>query len=133
MAAEELWVKVASSMRFFSNADGTEKATALAIQSFGLRIKDCIYAILPTDRTAATTKIGARHDEGPEAAPGYFTTHSTPVTVANIPSLGKLIRGQTNGANGALLPYFAPTILVLSSGGGQESVVADVWVGGKPY
>ena len=125
-----LWYKVASNMKFSSNSDGTDKSWPLALQDWGLKITNAIYVLFVIDQSGAAAKVGAKHDEGPDTQVAYFITHSTPIAVAAVASTPKLVRGQTSG--GPLMPHFVPTVVVGSTGGLQW-VVADVYVGGKPW
>lgn len=134
-SAQGIWVKVASNMRFFSNADGGERATPLSVQDWGLGVTDVIYLFRVFDRSSAAAKLGARHDEGPDQDSTYFRTHSTAIATAALPTAPPvIIRGQTNSATyGKLAPYFAPVVLVGSTGATLESVVADLFIGGRPF
>jgi hypothetical protein len=125
-----LWYKIASNMKFSSNTDGTEKSWPLALQDWGLRVKDVVYVIFVIDRSSTAAKVGARHDEGPDTQVAYFITWSTPIPVATVSGVPKLVRGAT--AAGTLMPHFVPTVLVASTGVSTEWVVADVYVGGRP-
>ena len=127
------WVKVASHMTFSTGAAGADKDWPLAVQEWGLKVKDVIYVVFPTSATA-NVEIGAVHKEGPTTDSNYFVQHSVPVALAAPAAAPTLIRGQTNSdANGPLMPYFTPVIRVGSTGATVESFTGDVWVGGKPF
>jgi hypothetical protein len=127
-----VWVKVASTIRLFSNADGSEKATPLALQDWGLQVSDVIYMFRVFDRSSTAAKLGARHDEGPDADATWFRTHTTTLATATLATAPPLVlRGQTNSAgNGALAPWFVPVVVVGSTGASLESVVVDLYLGG---
>lgn len=127
------WVKVASGMTFATGAAGADKDWPLAVQDWGLKVKDVVYAVFATSSTA-NVEIGAVHKEGPSMDSNYFVPHTTVITLAAPAAAPTLIRGQTNStANGALMPYFTPVIRVGSTGATVESFTGDVWVGGKPF
>lgn len=127
------WKKVASALQLQSGG-GTTKAWPLAVQDWGLHVKDVVYVIFVLSRSSANAKVGAEHREGPIADSTFFINYGNGViAVGTVASVPIMLRGATNSAvNGPLLPYFTPTILV-GDAGGQESVTVDVWVGGKPY
>ena len=126
-----VWKKIVSSMKFTSNADGSAKAHPLAVQDWGLKVKDVIYVFVATDRSSSAAKVGVRHDEGPDDQSAYYVTQSTPIATATLASVPRFVRGQTSGS--LPLPFFAPTVLVGSTGATQESVTGDLYAGGRPY
>lgn len=127
-----IWIKVASGMTFSSNANGATRDWPLAVQEWGLRIKDCMYAVFVVSRSA-NVKIGAVHREGPSSDSNYFIPHSTPIALASPNATPLIIKGQTDGAAGPLMPYFTPVVQVGSTGATMESFTGDVYVGGKPF
>ncbi len=126
-------VKVASHMTFSTGAAGADRDWPLAVQDWGLKVKDVIYVVFATSSTA-NVEIGAIHKEGPSMDSNYFVANSTAIALAAPAAAPTLIRGQTNStANGSLMPYFTPVIRVGSTGATVESFTGDVWVGGKPF
>ena len=128
-----IWKKVASGMTFSTGAAGADKDWPLAVQDWGLQVKEVIYAIFSCSQTA-NVEIGALHKEGPNPDSNYFVTHSTAIALA-VPAAAApiLIKGKTDAAAGPLMPYFTPVVRVGSTGASVESFTGDVYVGGKPF
>lgn len=127
-----IWIKVASGMTFATGAAGADKDWPLAVQDWGLRVKDVVYAIFSSSQTA-NVEIGAIHKEGPNPDSNYFVAHSTPIALAVPGAAPILVKGKTDPAAGPLMPYFTPVIRVGSTGATVESFTGDVYVGGKPF
>lgn len=60
----KVWKKVAENLTLKSNTDGSEKAHALALQDWGLEVKEALYVLVALNRSSANAKVGARHDDG---------------------------------------------------------------------
>ena len=122
--------------RFYSESDGAARESPLAIESFGLRVREVQYCIkvLATGGTG-TPQVGLKHQDSPDDDPATTPRlQSTPISVQTPSStLPALLAGST-GTTTPALPFFNPTIVV------QDSMTtAPVWVelvlflGGKPF
>jgi hypothetical protein len=125
-----IWVDLGA-RKFFSNSDGTVRSFRLETQDWGFQVKEVLYAIEVTGRSAATAQIGLRHDEAVEDNVNASRTQSTPIAVTTVSATLPLT--LTGAATGSMLPYFFPIILADSTGAGEDWIEAKVWCGGKPF
>lgn len=126
-----IWIKLADNFKFYSNTDATREYRT-TMQNFGLRVKNVVYAIEILDRSSSNATIGIRHDQGASDNLNMMVTLDTPIALATAtpPTMLKGQVGETT--DDVLLPYFMPTVLAGSLSGDQW-VVANVYVGGKPF
>ena len=98
------WYKIASGLTIYSNG-GSTRSWPLAVQDYGLTIKDAVYGIFIISRTA-NAKIGAEHREGPTADSNFHSLYATILAVAAPPAASTLVRANTNAAVlGPLMPF----------------------------
>jgi hypothetical protein len=128
-----IWIKLVDNFKFFSlSGDTREYRTTL--QNFGMRVKNVVYAIEILGISSTDAKIGIRHDHGASEDLNMLTSLGTPIALATVaadpspPLKGQI--GETTSA--ILLPYFMPIVLVGSASGNQW-VIANIYVGGKPF
>ncbi len=74
-----IWVKVASAMKFTTGAAGTDRDWPFAVQDWGLKIMDVVYAIFAS-QASANVEIGAIHrnlrpGQAPEWNRDFFHEH----------------------------------------------------------
>ncbi len=120
-------------MTFSTGAAGADRDWPLAVQEWGLKVKDVVYGVFAS-QASANVEIGAIHKEGPTGDSNYFSTYATVITLAAPPAAPVTIKGHTNsGTNGPLMPFFTPVIRVGSTGATVEFFTGDVYVGGKPF
>lgn len=128
-----IWIKLVDNFKFFSLTDDTREYRT-SLQNFGMRVKNVIYAIEVLDRSSSNVKIGIRHDQGASDNMNLFTELGAPIALATIASdPPTTLEGQIGEATSkVLLPYFMPVVLAGSASGNQW-VVANIYVGGKPF
>lgn len=126
-----IWKKVATSMKFISDAGGNDRQYPLGVEDWGQRVKEVQVAMLITDRSSANAKAGLKVLDGVSVDSSWFAVHSTPIASATFAALPLTARGTT-GSTPPIMPFFVPVVL---AGGvaAQEWFVADVYVGGKPF
>ncbi|MDQ8151190.1 MAG: hypothetical protein P3A30_06360 [Gemmatimonadota bacterium] len=126
-----IWIKLVDSFKFFSLSDGT-KEYRTSLQNFGIRVKNVVYAIEVLDRSHADAKIGIRHDHGASDNLNLLVELGAPIALATA-SPPTTVKGQIGETTSAvLLPYFMPVVLAGTDSGSQW-VVANIYVGGKPF
>ena len=127
-----VWKKVANNMKFISAAAGVERGYPLAVEDWGLRVKEVQVALLITDRSTANAMAGVRVLDGANAEVSWFATHSTPIAAATFGAMPLTARGFTP-ATLPIMPFFAPVVRAAGAAAAIEWFVADVYVGGKAY
>jgi hypothetical protein len=126
-----IWIQIAQNFKFFSN-DGSTREYRLGLQSFGLKVKNVVYAIQVLDRSSSNAKIGIRHDQGATDNLNIMEQADTPIALAT-PSLLSTLKGQVGeSTSDILLPFFMPVVLA-GTESGEQSVTANIFVGGTLY
>lgn len=117
-----------------TGTDGSAREFTLAVQDWGMAVKEIVYAIAVQGRKSTTAQVGAKHYHAPSGDLSLKTAHSTPIALAAAATdLPFIMIGAAAGTTTPLLPYFWPTVVVDTSLGGEEWITARIWVGGKPF
>ena len=125
-----IWIKLVDNFKFLSNG-GSTREYRTTVQAFGLKVRDVVYAIDVLDYSGSNAKIGIRHDQGASDNVNLMLDQVTAITLAAAtpPSVVKGVVGEATST--VLLPFFMPVVL-MGSDGGQQSITANIYVGGTP-
>lgn len=126
-----IWIKLVSGFKFYSGSAST-KEYRTTVQNFGLRVKDVIYAVEILDRSSSNAKIGVRHEHGASDNVNLMVTLSTPVVLATATPPTTVMGAVGESTSSILMPHFMPIVLA-GSDSGDQWIVANIYVGGKPY
>lgn len=130
MAGGAIWVKVASG-QFQGGSGGGDRTHFLGWIDWGLQVKEVMSTLVVVSRSSGNARVRLHLDEAPAADVNKVLSLADPIgATSGGASLPASVKG-TNVSNA--LPYLRPSLIVNSTGGADEWVEVEFWMGGRPY
>jgi hypothetical protein len=83
------------------------------------------------DRSSSNAKIGIRHDHGASEDMNLLVELATPIALATAAPPTTVKGAVGPSSSHVLLPFFMPVVL-MGSDSGEQSITANIYVGGTP-